>query len=109
MAPDAAWPRPDGLRHEQRESYSRPHSHDEKAGTSPRDGSVTATLSSVAPDREALRRARGPAVSARAVTKTFRLPHEKYTTVRQRILRPARSRSYEVMDALRGVSFDVAE
>jgi ABC-type polysaccharide/polyol phosphate transport system ATPase subunit/ABC-type polysaccharide/polyol phosphate export permease len=49
------------------------------------------------------------AVSARSVSKTFRLPHEKYTTVRDRVLHPFSPRSYAPLTALRDVSFEVAE
>jgi ABC-type polysaccharide/polyol phosphate transport system ATPase subunit/ABC-type polysaccharide/polyol phosphate export permease len=47
------------------------------------------------------------AVSASSVSKTFRLPHEKYTTAKHRVLHPLAHRSYEVLDALHDVSFDV--
>src|SRR5205823_8147597 len=47
------------------------------------------------------------AISAHLLSKSFRLPHEHYSTVRERFVHPFASRTYERLDALRGVSFDV--
>jgi ABC-type polysaccharide/polyol phosphate transport system ATPase subunit/ABC-type polysaccharide/polyol phosphate export permease len=47
------------------------------------------------------------AVSVRSVTKSFRLPHEKYSTMKERVIHPLRHRSYERLTALDDVSFDV--
>ncbi|HWM09623.1 MAG TPA: ABC transporter ATP-binding protein [Solirubrobacteraceae bacterium] len=50
-----------------------------------------------------------PAVSVEGVSKSFRLPHEQYSTLKQRMLHPRRSRSFSELHALRDVSFDVAQ
>jgi ABC-type polysaccharide/polyol phosphate transport system ATPase subunit/ABC-type polysaccharide/polyol phosphate export permease len=50
----------------------------------------------------------GAALSARSVSKTFRLPHEKQTTLKHRVLRPHAHRDHEVLEALDDVSFEVA-
>jgi ABC-type polysaccharide/polyol phosphate transport system ATPase subunit/ABC-type polysaccharide/polyol phosphate export permease len=47
------------------------------------------------------------AVSASGVSKSFRLPHERYSTVKDQVLHPFTSRSYEGLPALRDVSFTV--
>ncbi|MEA2375185.1 MAG: type transport system ATP-binding protein, partial [Thermoleophilaceae bacterium] len=47
------------------------------------------------------------AISARSLSKAFRLPHEKYTTVKDRVVHPFGSRSYGTLQALDDVSFDV--
>ena len=49
-----------------------------------------------------------PAVAVRNVSKSFRLPHEQYHTLKERALHPRRSRSYEVLQAVRDVSLEVA-
>jgi ABC-type polysaccharide/polyol phosphate transport system ATPase subunit/ABC-type polysaccharide/polyol phosphate export permease len=48
-------------------------------------------------------------ISARAVSKKFRLPHEKYTTVRERVLHPLDRLPDEALRALHGVSFDIRQ
>ena len=47
------------------------------------------------------------AVAARSVTKSFRLPHENYSTVKERVTHPLRGRTYEQLTALDDVSFEV--
>jgi ABC-type polysaccharide/polyol phosphate transport system ATPase subunit len=49
-----------------------------------------------------------PAVSVQAVSKRFRLPHEQYSTLKQRVLHPRRSRTFSELRALEDVSFDIA-
>lgn len=46
-------------------------------------------------------------ISARGVSKAFRLPHERHSTVKHLILHPLRSWARETLGALRDVSFDV--
>jgi ABC-type polysaccharide/polyol phosphate transport system ATPase subunit/ABC-type polysaccharide/polyol phosphate export permease len=46
-------------------------------------------------------------IAARSVSKAFRLPHERHTTAKHRVLRPLAHRRYEVLDALDDVSFEV--
>jgi ABC-type polysaccharide/polyol phosphate transport system ATPase subunit/ABC-type polysaccharide/polyol phosphate export permease len=48
------------------------------------------------------------AISASGVSKVFRLPHERYTTVRERVVHPFTRQPYDALPALRDVSFEVA-
>lgn len=48
-----------------------------------------------------------PAISVSALSKSFVLPHERYSSVRERLLHPLEPRSYEIFHALHDVSFDV--
>jgi ABC-type polysaccharide/polyol phosphate transport system ATPase subunit len=48
-----------------------------------------------------------PAVVVDDVSKAFRLPHEKVSTLKERALHPFRRASYERFEALKGVSFAV--
>src|SRR6266571_4038508 len=48
-----------------------------------------------------------PIVVSRGVWKTFRLPHDRPYTFKQRVLHPRRSRAATQLHALRDVSFDV--
>ena len=41
------------------------------------------------------------------VSKTFRLPHDRPSTLKQRVLHPRQSRAATTLHALSGVSFDV--
>jgi ABC-2 type transport system ATP-binding protein len=43
------------------------------------------------------------------VWKTFRLPHDRPSTLKQRVLHPRRSRAATTLNALRNVSFDVEQ
>jgi len=47
------------------------------------------------------------AIDVRGVTKTFRLPHRKYSTLKERALHPLATSTYETLHALDGVSFEV--
>ena len=48
-----------------------------------------------------------PAVAVDDVSKAFRIPHERVSTLKERALHPFRRSSHEHFDALRGVSFAV--
>jgi ABC-type polysaccharide/polyol phosphate transport system ATPase subunit len=48
-----------------------------------------------------------PAVVVDDVSKCFRLPHERVSTLKERALHPFRRASHEELRALRGVSFSV--
>jgi ABC-type polysaccharide/polyol phosphate transport system ATPase subunit len=48
------------------------------------------------------------AVSVQDVSKTFLIPHDPAFTLKERALHPLRRRTHERLEALRGVSFDVA-
>ena len=49
-----------------------------------------------------------PAVSIAGVCKTFRLPHQQYHTLKERVLHPFRSRAFDELHAVRDVSVDIA-
>jgi ABC-type polysaccharide/polyol phosphate transport system ATPase subunit len=49
------------------------------------------------------------AVSIRSVNKSFRLPHQRYHTLKERALHPFRSRSYDVLRAVDDVSVTIHE
>jgi ABC-type polysaccharide/polyol phosphate transport system ATPase subunit len=46
-------------------------------------------------------------VRVQEVSKTFRLPHQRYSTLKERALHPFTRRSYDAFHALEDVSFDV--
>src|SRR5215204_6290477 len=66
---------------------------------------VTATRARAAPGKTV---PATPMVAARAVHKTFRLPHQQYHTLKERALHPFRSRTFDELRAVRDVSFEVA-
>jgi ABC-type polysaccharide/polyol phosphate transport system ATPase subunit len=43
------------------------------------------------------------------VHKTFRIPHRKYSTLKERVLHPLRSRTYDELHAVNDVSVDIAQ
>ena len=45
-----------------------------------------------------------PAIVARGVTKTFRVPEERRHTLKERVLHPRRRTRYQTFDALRDIS-----
>jgi ABC-type polysaccharide/polyol phosphate transport system ATPase subunit len=47
------------------------------------------------------------AVSVKHVSKTFRLPHQQYHTLKERALHPFRSRSFDVLQAVQDVSLEI--
>jgi ABC-type polysaccharide/polyol phosphate transport system ATPase subunit len=55
------------------------------------------------------RRGSVPAVTVRNVSKAFRLPHQQYHTLKERALHPFRSSTYDVLQAVDDVSFEIAE
>jgi len=50
---------------------------------------------------------RGAAIRGAGLSKTFRLPHEKRTTLREHVLHPLQRTEYETQNALVDVSFEV--
>jgi ABC-2 type transport system ATP-binding protein len=48
-----------------------------------------------------------PAITVANVSKTFRLPHQQYSTLKERALHPFRSRAYDELRALQDVSVTV--
>lgn len=68
-------------------------------------------MSTAAPHPSALagRRTRDgePVVTVDRVSKAFRLPHQQYSTLKERVLHPFRSTTYDVLQAVDDVDFDV--
>jgi ABC-type polysaccharide/polyol phosphate transport system ATPase subunit len=60
-----------------------------------------ADAGTVAPDAE-------PAVSVAHVSKAFRLPHQQYHTLKERVLHPFRSNTFDVLQAVDDVSIEIA-
>ncbi|HEX2015140.1 MAG TPA: ABC transporter ATP-binding protein [Solirubrobacteraceae bacterium] len=50
-----------------------------------------------------------PAVVADGVSKSFRMPRERVHTLKEKVLHPRRGHGHDALDALRDVSFSVAE
>jgi ABC-type polysaccharide/polyol phosphate transport system ATPase subunit len=68
---------------------------------------LNATATHTADDR-ASRLARAPAaVSVERVSKGFRLPHQRYSTLKERALHPFSARSHDVLQALEDVTVEV--
>jgi ABC-type polysaccharide/polyol phosphate transport system ATPase subunit len=49
------------------------------------------------------------AVSVEAVSKTFRLPHQQYSTLKERALHPLRTTEYDELHAVRDISLEIAQ
>ena len=49
-----------------------------------------------------------PAVSIETVSKTFRLPHQQYSTLKERVLHPFRTTEYDELRAVRDISVEIA-
>jgi ABC-type polysaccharide/polyol phosphate transport system ATPase subunit len=49
------------------------------------------------------------AVSVEHVSKTFRLPHRQYSTLKERALHPLRSTTYDELHAVQDISIEIAE
>jgi ABC-type polysaccharide/polyol phosphate transport system ATPase subunit len=49
-----------------------------------------------------------PAVSVKHVSKAFRLPHQQYHTLKERAIHPFRSRTFDVLQAVKDVTVDIA-
>jgi ABC-type polysaccharide/polyol phosphate transport system ATPase subunit len=50
-----------------------------------------------------------PAVSIEGVSKTFRLPHQQYSTLKERALHPFRSTGHDELHAVRDISLEIAD
>jgi ABC-type polysaccharide/polyol phosphate transport system ATPase subunit len=50
-----------------------------------------------------------PAVAVHHVDKAFKLPHQQYHTLKERVLHPFRANTYDVLQAVDDVTFEVAE
>ena len=49
------------------------------------------------------------AIEIDGLAKTFRLPHQQYSTLKERVLHPGRSTTYDELKALRGVDVHIRE
>ena len=47
------------------------------------------------------------AVSVDGASKTFRIPHQQFHTLKERALHPFRSRTYEAFDAMKDITLGV--
>jgi ABC-type polysaccharide/polyol phosphate transport system ATPase subunit len=59
-------------------------------------------------DRASRLSAAEPAVAVRGLSKAFRLPHQRYDTIKERALHPFAARTYDEFHALRDIDFEVA-
>src|SRR5262249_4647531 len=69
--------------------------------------STTPTLPGATP--AAAEPAAPAAVSLHRVSKTFRLPHQQYSTFKERALHPLRSTEYDELHAVRTISLNIAQ
>jgi ABC-type polysaccharide/polyol phosphate transport system ATPase subunit len=67
--------------------------------TIPRPGATPAAAEPAAP----------AAVTLDRVSKTFRLPHQQYSTLKERALHPLRSTEYDELHAVKDVSLEIAQ
>jgi ABC-type polysaccharide/polyol phosphate transport system ATPase subunit len=49
------------------------------------------------------------AVSVAGVSKTFRLPHQQYSTLKERVLHPMRSTEYDELHAVKDISVEIGQ
>ena len=70
---------------------------------------LTTTISRESAPATASAPAAAPAISVQGVSKTFRLPHQQYSTLKERVLHPFRSTEYDELNAVQDVSFEIAE
>ncbi len=70
---------------------------------------MTTTVSSTEAAAEAPVARALPVVTVSHVSKAFKLPHQQYRTLKERVLHPFRSTTYDVLQAVGDVDFEVAE
>lgn len=70
---------------------------------------MTSTTSQPQARAQRARPSEPPAVAVNRVDKAFRLPHQQYHTLKERVLHPFRANTYDVLQAVDDVSFEVAE
>ena len=70
---------------------------------------MTSTASHPPAPAAASRPSAPPAVAVHNVHKAFRLPHQQYHTLKERVLHPFRSSTFDVLQAVDDVSFEIAE
>jgi len=72
-------------------------------------GPLTTTIPRSPAPLEAVSPAVDPAVSIETVSKTFRLPHQQYSTLKERVLHPLRSTEYDELHAVKDISVQIAQ
>ena len=50
-----------------------------------------------------------PAIVAEGLRKTFKIPHHQYSTFKERVMRPLRTRSFDELQAVDDISFTIAK
>ncbi|NLT06260.1 MAG: ABC transporter ATP-binding protein [Solirubrobacterales bacterium] len=70
---------------------------------------MPATVQQPARESQRDRPGAAPAVSVRGVSKSFRLPHEQYSTLKQRVLHPRRTHRFSELRALDDVSLEIGQ
>ena len=68
---------------------------------------MSVTTSQLGRDRHRRLDAAPAIITAAQVSKAFRLPHQRYSTLKERVLHPFASSTYDTLQALDDVSFDV--
>jgi ABC-type polysaccharide/polyol phosphate transport system ATPase subunit len=68
---------------------------------------LTVTTSQLGVPRKQVLAAAPASVRAMRVSKAFRLPHQRYSTLKERALHPFASSTYETLQALQDVSFEI--
>jgi ABC-type polysaccharide/polyol phosphate transport system ATPase subunit len=69
---------------------------------------LTTTIHRAADTSAAIQQAAPAAVAIEGVSKTFRLPHQQYSTLKERVLHPFRSTDYDELHAVRDISLEIA-
>jgi len=69
---------------------------------------LTTTISRAADSPATSKQAAQVAVSVENVSKTFRLPHQQYSTLKERVLHPLRSTDYDELHAVKDISLEIA-
>jgi ABC-type polysaccharide/polyol phosphate transport system ATPase subunit len=71
--------------------------------------SVSATLRESRTATASAEQAAPSAISLAHVSKHFRLPHQQYHTLKERVLHPFRTRTYDVLQAVEDVNLEIAK
>ena len=70
---------------------------------------VTVTTAQLGKPRQRQLTAAPASVTGQGVSKAFRLPHQRYSTLKERALHPFASSTYETFEALSDVSFEIKQ
>jgi ABC-type polysaccharide/polyol phosphate transport system ATPase subunit len=70
---------------------------------------MEASVSTAAGERGRARAGAGPAVVIDGVSKTFRIPHQHYRTLKERALHPFRARTYDVLRAVDQITVTIPQ